>query len=121
MIAGGIWKGDILVADIEDLEKLDASDIHPRRLNAKEVLTTHKDREYLFPVADGSATLSLRREHTEKRENLSEESQGDKEEFQPEETKDDAETQEDFWSIQGDFIYRHHVEPGVKLYVPKEE
>ena len=27
----------------------------------------------------------------------------------------------DFWSIQGDFIYRHHNEPRVQLYVPKEE
>ena len=26
-----------------------------------------------------------------------------------------------FWSIQGDFIYRHHNEPQVKLHVPKEE
>ena len=82
-------------------------------------------------MADRSATLSgrdyefqestLRREHTARRENLSGESQGDKEEFQPEETKDDGETQEDFWSIQGDFIYRHHIEPRVQLYVPKEE
>ena len=54
---------------------------------------------------------TLRREHTARRENLSGESHGDWEEFQPEETKDDAETQEDFWSIQGDFIYRHHIEP----------
>ena len=27
----------------------------------------------------------------------------------------------DFWSISGNFIYRHHVEPRVNLYVPKEE
>ena len=27
----------------------------------------------------------------------------------------------DFWSIQSDFIYRHHNEPRVQLYVPKEE
>ena len=27
----------------------------------------------------------------------------------------------DFWSVTGDFIYRHHMEPRVKLYVPKEE
>ena len=27
----------------------------------------------------------------------------------------------DFWSIQGDFIYRHHNEPRVQLYVPKGE
>ena len=42
-IAGGIWKGDTLIADIEELEKLDASEIYPRRLNAKEVLITRKD------------------------------------------------------------------------------
>ena len=41
-IAGEIWKGDILIADIEELEKLDASEIHPRRLNAQEVLITPK-------------------------------------------------------------------------------
>ena len=27
----------------------------------------------------------------------------------------------DFRSFKGDFIYRHHVEPRVKLYVPREE
>ena len=27
----------------------------------------------------------------------------------------------DFWSVSGSFIYRHHVEPRVKLYSPKEE
>ena len=26
-----------------------------------------------------------------------------------------------FWSIQGDFIYVHHVEPRVQFFVPKEE
>ena len=31
------------------------------------------------------------------------------------------ETQTDFWSIQGDFIYRHHVESRVQFSVPKEE
>ena len=39
IVAGGIWKGDILVADIEELDVLDASEIHARRLNAKEILT----------------------------------------------------------------------------------
>ena len=60
MIAGGIWKGDILTDDIEELERLDASEIYPRRLNAKEVLITHKDGEFVFPVADGSSTFSGR-------------------------------------------------------------
>ena len=26
--AGGIWTGDIMVADIEDLEEMDASELH---------------------------------------------------------------------------------------------
>ena len=38
LYAEGIWKGDVLVADIEELETMDASEIHSERLNAKEVL-----------------------------------------------------------------------------------
>ena len=44
LIAGRIWKGDVLIADIEELEKLDASEKYHRRLNAKEVLITPKRR-----------------------------------------------------------------------------
>ena len=33
----------------------------------------------------------------------------------------DGEARNDFWSISGNFIYRHHVERKVKLYVPREE
>ena len=86
-----IWKGDFLIADFEELEKLDASEIYRRRLNAKEVLITYKDGEFVFSVADGSTTLSrrdyefqeptLRREPTVRRENLSGESQGVREEL----------------------------------------
>ena len=36
-------------------------------------------------------------------------------ESQPTETTDDAEARVDFWSIQGDFIYRHHNEFWVQL------
>ena len=43
MIAGGIWKENILIADIEELENFDASEIFPRRLSAKEVLVIQKD------------------------------------------------------------------------------
>ena len=31
-----------------------------------------------------------------------------------------GEVRNDFWSFSGNFIYRHHVEPKVKLYVPRE-
>ena len=41
--------------------------------------------------------------------------------LQDDSTRDNAEAKNDYWSIAGDFIYRHHVEPRAKLYVPKEE
>ena len=34
---------------------------------------------------------------------------------------DAGEAQDDFWSISGGCIFRHHVEPRVKLYRPREE
>ena len=34
---------------------------------------------------------------------------------------DAGEATHDFWSMSGSFIYRHHVEPRVKLYSPREE
>ena len=60
MIAGRIWKGDILIAEIEELEKLDASEIYPRRLNAEEVLIIQEDGEFVFLMAGGSEKLSGR-------------------------------------------------------------
>ena len=41
--------------------------------------------------------------------------------LQEDSTRDDEEAKSDFWTSTGEFIYRHHVEPRVKLYVPKEE
>ena len=38
LYAGGIWKGDVLIADLEELETMDASEIFSKRLNAKEVI-----------------------------------------------------------------------------------
>ena len=41
---------------------------------------------------------------------------------QPQDSFPDAgEAINDFWSMSGSFIYRHHVEPRVKLYSPREE
>ena len=43
VFAGRKWKkGDILVADIEELGNLEASEIHDRRLNAKEIRTPRR-------------------------------------------------------------------------------
>ena len=84
---GRIWKGDILIADLEDLEKLDASDVYPRRLNAKDVLISQEGDEFIFPAADGTAKMSgrdhelreptLRREQSERSEDFSGELQGE--------------------------------------------
>ena len=46
--AGRIWKGDIMVADIEELDQMDASELHARRLNAKEVLTPVSGENFIF-------------------------------------------------------------------------
>ena len=49
----------LIAGDIEEeLEKLDASEKNPRRLNAKEVLISQKNGEFIFPVADGSAKIN---------------------------------------------------------------
>ena len=61
LIAGWIWKGDILVADLEDLETVDASDIYPRRIKANEVLISQEDDEFIFPIADGTAKIVEKR------------------------------------------------------------
>ena len=64
---------------------------------------------------------TLRREPTVRSEDLSGELQGNTEESRPADPTDDAEARNDSWSIQGDFIHRHHNEPRVQLYVPKDE
>ena len=42
----------MLVADIEELETMDASEIYSKRLNAKEVIFP-KQGQFIFPIADG--------------------------------------------------------------------
>ena len=126
LYAGGIWKGDIMIADIEELEEMDASELHARRLNAKEVSTPMKGDNFIFPVADGtvktpggdrrlkpSTLIRDRSEREEEQEVFRGESDGLSSPtlLQDGSTLDDAEAKNDFWSITGDFIYRHHLEP----------
>ena len=133
MYAGGIWKGDVLVADLEELETMDASEIYSKRLNAKEVIFPKQKGEFLFPAADGRITLSGRDQELrtstsirqrpiqgESRHDFLGESEGS---LPPphDSFPDVGEAINDFWSMSGNFIYRHHVEPRVKLYSPREE
>ena len=136
LYAVGIWKGDILVADIEEMEETDTSELHARRLNTKEVLTLQRSCNFIFPVEDGTVkifggeqrlrTSTLTRDRPERREEqevLRRESDGlsSTTPLQDDSTLHDSEVKNHFWTITGDFICRHHVEPRVKLYVSKEE
>ena len=131
MIAEGIWNEDPLTADLEELEKMNASEIYPRRVNANEVLSSQNGEEFVFPIADGTSKFpggdyefrepTLGREQTLRSEESHTEIQSESEEPRPTELTDDAVARKDFWSIHGDFICRHQTEPRVQLYVPKEE
>ena len=61
LYAVGIWKGDILVADIEELETMDASEIYSKRLNAKEVIFPKKmENSFFQPQMDRAHTDNAR-------------------------------------------------------------
>ena len=62
-----------------------------------------------------------RREQTARSEGLSGELQGEPEELRPPESRDDAGASGDFWSIQGDLIYRHHNEHRVQFVCRKKK
>ena len=129
----GIWKGDIMVAHIEELETMDASEIYSRRLNAKGVIFPKEKGEFIFPVADGRIKLSggdqeLRTPTLIRERPIRGESHvdflGESEGSLPpphDSFPDAGEAINDFWSMPGNFIYRHHLEPRVKLYSPREE
>ena len=132
LYAGGIWKGDVLIADLEELETMGASEIYSKRFNAKEVIFP-KEGEFIFPIADGriktpggdqelrtSTLIRHRPIQGESHMDFLGESEGSLP--QPHDSLPDAgEAINDFWSMSGSFIYRHHVEPRVKLYSPREE
>ena len=133
LYAGGIWKGDVLVADLEELETMDASEIYSKRLNAKEVIFPKENGISFFGIADGrikplggdqdlrTSTLVRHRPiQGESHVDFLGESEGSLP--QPQDSFPDAgEAINEFWSMSGNFIYRHHVEPRVKLYSPREE
>ena len=57
LYAGRIWKGDVLVADLEELETMAASEIYSKRLNAKEVIFPKQNGQFIFPASDGRINL----------------------------------------------------------------
>ena len=132
LYAGEIWKGEALIADLVDLETMDASEIFSKRLNAKEVIF-HPKGESVFPIADGriktlgeeqelrtSTLIRPRPIRGEGHVDFLGEPEGSL--SQPHDSFLDAgEAKNHFWSMSGSFIYRHHVEPRVEVYSPREE
>ena len=132
LYAGGIWKGDVLIADLEELDTMDASEIYSKRLNAKDVIFP-KQGEFIFPIADGriktpggdqelrTSTL-VRHRPIQGESNIDFLGESELSLLPPQDSLPDAgEAMNDFWSMSGSLIYRHHVEPRVKLYSPREE
>ena len=112
-----------MVADIEELESMDASEIYSKRLNAKEVIFPKENGRFVFPVADGRIKLpggdqdlrtsTLIRDHPireESRVDFLGESEGSLPPLH-ESFPDAGEAINVFWSMSGNFIYRHDVEP----------
>ena len=109
---------------------MDASEIYSKRLNAKEVIFPQKG-EFTFPIADGriktlGGDQDLRTPTLVRHRPIQGEGHIDflgESEWslpQPQDSFPDAcEAMNDFRSMSGNFIYRHHVEPRVKLYSPR--
>ena len=112
---------------------MDASEICSKGLNAKEVIFPKQKEEFIFPIADGriktlggdqdlrtSTLIRPRPSRGEGHIDFLGESEGSLP--PPHDSFPVAgEAMNDFWSMSGSFIYRHHVEPRVKLYSPREE
>ena len=112
---------------------MDASEIYSKRLNAKEVIFPKEKGEFIFPIADGriktlggdqdlrtSTLIRHRPIQGESNTDFPGESEGSLP--PPQDSFPDAgDAINDFWSMSGNFMYRHHVEPRVKLYSPREE
>ena len=60
-----IWKGDVLVADLEELETMDASEIYSKRLNAKELIFSQRKRRIYFSNRRWTNQTFWRRSGTE--------------------------------------------------------
>ena len=111
---------------------MDASQIFSKkRLNAKEVIILKENGKFIFPVTGGRInfvggdqelrTSTLVRDHpirVECQRDFLRESEGSPPALPLDSLPDVG---EGLWSISGNSIYRHHVEPRVKLYSPKEE
>ena len=133
LYAGGIWVGDVLVADLEELGDDGRIGNLLKKTQCERGGISRRKREFIFPIADGRIktlggdqdlrTSTLVRPRPIQRESNIDflgESEGSLP--QPQDSLPDAgEAINVFKSMSGNFKNRHNVEPRVKLYSPREE
>ena len=54
----GGWKGELLVADVEELQENDASEVYFRKIKTEEVLVPKEGNNFTFSFCNGSAKLA---------------------------------------------------------------
>ena len=130
LVRGEIWQGDILVADIEDLETMDATET-TRKFSTQR--KSYFPKKMDFSVADGrirplGGDQDLRTRTLVRQRPIQGESNidflGEPEGSlpQPHDSFPDAgEAITDSGPCREAFVHRHPVEPRVKLYSPREE
>ena len=143
--AGGGWTGDLLVSDWEQIENAKrTSDIHVKRFKAEEVVIIIKQNQYCFPITTGNLRVpgetnkQLIRRVSSSTQNKNKEQlpgaiHGEPEAADAEEAEearsspsshiDEPHHQvapEDYWTMKGDLLVRHHLQPRKELFVPEE-
>ena len=93
------------------------------------VVIPKNGEHFIFPIADGTVKLSGRGQVCRKSTSIRDcpargeqhkDLQGESDGPQPLDKKTgDGEARNDSWSMEGNYIFRQHVEPRVQLYVPK--
>ena len=130
---GEFWMGDFLVADLWGVGDDGRIGNLLEKTQCERGDISHRKLKFIFPVEDGriktlggdqelrtSTSIRHRPILGESYVDCLGESEGSLP--QPQDSlPDTGEAINDFWSISGSFIYRHHVEPRVKLYSPREE
>ena len=128
LYAGGIWKGDVLIADLEELETMDASGNLLKKTQCGRGDISQTRRIYFSnsrwdesktPGEDQELKTSTLIRHRPIQGEGHIDFLGELEGSFPQ-LNDSlpvaGEAMHDFWSMSGSFIYRHHVEPRVELY-----
>ena len=106
-----IWKGDLMVADIGELENLDASEIHAGSLIAKTVFMPKNGEDGTFHVVRKSTSIP---DYPERDDVHNDDLRGETDGSKPWGTlTDDTEAGDDIWTIAGNYINRHQVDPRV--------